>query len=77
MSMATPGRTGDRVVVDADRCQAYGICVTFHPEVFELSPTAVAANVLREQISEDDLADVREAILACPAQAIFLTTRDA
>jgi ferredoxin len=77
VSTATTGKTGDRVVVDAGRCQAYGICVGFHPEVFELPPAASAATVLREQISEDDLPDVREAILACPAQAISLTTRDA
>jgi ferredoxin len=67
---------GQRVVVDSARCQAYGICVTFHPGVFDLPANASTAVVLRENIEDDDRDDVREAILACPARAIALKSRN-
>ncbi|BCL33159.1 ferredoxin [Streptomyces aurantiacus] len=67
--------SGDRVVVDAARCQGYGMCVGFHDGVFDLSPTSSVATVIRDRIEDDDRADVQDAILACPAQAISLTSR--
>ncbi|WP_432841941.1 ferredoxin [Dactylosporangium sp. CA-092794] len=61
-----------RVAVDASRCQAYGLCVAVHPDVFDVpagSPTAV---VLRDVVGAGDLDDVEQAVRACPAQALSL-----
>jgi ferredoxin len=61
-----------RVVVDGSRCQAYGVCVTIHPEVFDVPPGQPAAVVLRDVVDAEDREDVEEAARACPAQAISL-----
>lgn len=65
-----------QVVVDGTRCKAYGLCVSIHPEVFDLPKGATVAHVLRDVIDEDDRRDVEEAIRACPAQAISLRPRE-
>jgi ferredoxin len=65
--------TAERVAVDPGRCQGYGMCVAFHPGVFDLTPGTAVATVVHELIDEDDRADVQEAVLACPARAITLT----
>lgn len=70
MSQAIP-----QVVVDATRCQTYGLCLTIHPEIFDLPSDGTVARVLRD-VEADDLPDVEEAIRACPAQAILLRQRD-
>lgn len=61
-----------RVVLDAGRCRAYGLCVTAHPEIFTLSAGSPVAVLTRDVIGPDDTDDVQEAIRACPAQAISL-----
>jgi ferredoxin len=61
-----------RVALDQGLCRAYGVCVTAHPEVFVLPPGSPVAVVAREVVDGDDLEDVREAVRACPAQAITL-----
>ncbi|WP_323101297.1 ferredoxin [Intrasporangium sp. YIM S08009] len=61
-----------KVLLDQGLCRAYGLCVTVHPEVFALPPGSPVAVVVRDIVDDDDLADVREAVRACPAQAISL-----
>jgi ferredoxin len=61
-----------RIVVDPRRCQSYGVCVTIHPEVFEVPAGSSTAVVLRDVADVEDLEDVQEAVRACPAQAIEL-----
>lgn len=61
-----------RVVLDQGLCRAYGVCVTAHPEVFALPPGSPVAVVVRDVVDANDLEDVREAVRACPAQAISL-----
>jgi ferredoxin len=65
-----------QIIVDTRRCQAYGVCVTLHPEVFEVPLGGSSAVVLRDTLDADDLADVEEAVRACPAQAIALRRTD-
>ncbi|MCI3270732.1 ferredoxin [Streptomyces cylindrosporus] len=60
------------VTVDPGRCTAYGICVGIHPEVFAVPPGSPLTVVTRDVLTEDDLEDVREAVRACPAQALRL-----
>jgi ferredoxin len=61
-----------RVVVDAARCQTYGMCVVANPDVFDVPAGSIVARVLRDVVDGADLDDVREAVAACPAQAISL-----
>ena len=72
--MNEPGavRPTERVVVDATRCQTYGMCVVANPDVFDVPAGSIVAHVLRDVVDEADLDDVREAVAACPAQAISL-----
>ncbi len=66
----------DRVFVEVSRCQAYELCVAINPEVFEVSPEATVAHVLRDVTDDEDRKDVEEAIRACPAQAISLRPKE-
>ena len=61
-----------RVVLDAGKCRAYGLCVTAHPEIFDVQAGFPVAVVTRDVVGPDDLDDVQEAIRACPTQAISL-----
>lgn len=65
-----------KVVIDGPACQAYGLCVTLHPEVFDVPPGSPVAILLREVVGDDDMEDVEEAVRACPAQAITLEPLD-
>jgi ferredoxin len=60
------------VTVDPTKCVAYGICVAFHPEVFAIPAGGSAVAVIHDEIEPDDLDDVREAVRACPSQALTL-----
>jgi ferredoxin len=61
-----------RVEVDRDRCVGSGTCEALAPAVFEVDDDGVLA-VLRPAPAEDQLADVREAVQACPTRALALT----
>ena len=65
-----------RVVVDTSRCQAYGVCVAINPHLFDLPDDALVAQVLRNELSDEDERDVEEAIYGCPAQAISLKRQE-
>jgi ferredoxin len=60
-----------RVAVDRDRCVGSGTCEALAPAVFEVDDDGVLA-VLRPEPAEDDLSDVRDAVLACPTRALAL-----
>ncbi|TVT25070.1 ferredoxin [Amycolatopsis acidiphila] len=61
-----------RIVVDLNRCQSYGQCVSAASEVFRFRG--------KESLEYDHVPDaasdaaVRRAALACPVQAITLAT---
>jgi ferredoxin len=60
-----------RVEVDRDRCVGSGTCEALAPAVFEVDDDGVLA-VLSPEPAEDDLSDVRDAVLACPTRALAL-----
>lgn len=68
----TASVASSRVAVDTTRCQGYGLCVGIHPEIFDVPAGSAVAVLLRDVLDEDDLADVEEAVRACPAQAISI-----
>ncbi len=60
-----------KVLVDRDRCVGSGSCEALAPDVFEVDDEGVLT-VLREQPAEGELADVRDALTACPTRALTL-----
>jgi len=61
-----------RVTVDLNRCQGYGNCVSAAPGVFDLDDETGLAVVLKEDVGEEDLAAVRQAVGLCPVAAIAI-----
>jgi ferredoxin len=59
------------VVVDRDRCVGSGSCEALAPVVFEVDDDGVLA-LLRPEPADDELADVRDAVQACPTRALTL-----
>ena len=60
-----------RVVVDRDRCVGSGSCEVLAPAVFEVDDDGVLT-LLRPEPPDEELAEVRDAVRACPTQALTL-----
>jgi ferredoxin len=60
-----------RVRIDAGLCQGHGRCVLIAPDYFDVDATGFG-RVLREQVADADLVDLREAQHCCPEGAIRL-----
>jgi ferredoxin len=58
-----------RVAVDEDTCRGHGMCLTFCPEVFEMTDDGWAVADPEEVPTELEGA-VREAVENCPERAI-------
>jgi ferredoxin len=58
-----------KVTVDEDKCRGHGMCLTFCPEVFEMTDDGWAVADPGEVPAEFEGA-VREAIENCPERAI-------
>ena len=59
-----------KVVVDALRCDAHGVCVTACPEVFALDDRDDVVTVLNDEPDESLRARVSRAVQQCPKAAI-------
>ncbi|MCV7255107.1 ferredoxin [Mycolicibacterium fluoranthenivorans] len=64
-----------RVSVDEDRCRGHGMCLTACPEVFTLADGGYA-EVLLDEVPDDYVSGVRDAVEWCPEQAISITEGD-
>jgi ferredoxin/phthalate 3,4-dioxygenase ferredoxin subunit len=60
-----------RVTVDLNRCQGYGNCVSAAPGVFDLGDSGLVV-LLKEDVNDEELAAVRQAVGLCPVAAIVL-----
>lgn len=60
-----------RVVVDGDKCRAYGICAEISPDVYKLDDQGFA--YVEVGASDEFDESVIEACDACPAEAITIT----
>ena len=60
-----------RIEVDRDRCVGSGSCEALAPDVFEVDDDGVLV-VLRESLADEEVADVRDAVTACPTRALSL-----
>lgn len=58
-----------KVTVDEDRCRGHGMCITFCPEVFEITDDGWAVADPGD-VPEGLEGAVREAIENCPERAI-------
>ncbi|MFJ9347625.1 ferredoxin [Streptomyces sp. NPDC101237] len=59
-----------QVVVDLTRCQGYAQCVFLAPQVFELHGDE--GLLYATAVPDDQVERVRQAVAACPVQAILL-----
>jgi ferredoxin len=61
-----------KVVVDALRCDAHGVCVDACPEVFALDEDDDMVRVLQEHPDESLRTSLDRAVLMCPKAAITI-----
>jgi ferredoxin len=66
--MSEPGARV-RVIVDEVKCEGHALCLSYAPEVFDMNDEERAV-VLREEVGDDLLASVENAVAQCPVQAI-------
>ncbi|WP_329331299.1 ferredoxin [Streptomyces sp. NBC_00663] len=60
-----------KVELEADKCVASGQCVLVAMDVFDQDDDGIAI-LLKQEIGDDLLDDVKEAVAVCPAAAIRL-----
>jgi ferredoxin len=60
-----------RIELDPDLCQGHGVCESEAPAVFLLGKDT-EVRILKDEIGEDELASVRQAVRYCPNQALRL-----
>lgn len=58
-----------KVVVDFVKCTGLGICESMAPEFFEVNDDGDLV-LLKEDITDDDLQSVEEAVAGCPTEAL-------
>ncbi|MEU2597296.1 ferredoxin [Streptomyces hirsutus] len=58
-----------RVTVDRSRCNGLGVCEAFASDVFEVDDNGDLV-LLAEELTEDQVDGVDQAIAACPTEAL-------
>lgn len=62
------------VTVDFDKCTGLGICESLAPDFFEVDDNGELL-VLKEEIGDDELQEVEEAVNGCPTEALRIVER--
>lgn len=62
------------VAVDYDRCTGLGICESLAPGFFEVNDDGDLL-LLKEDIADDEVQEVEEAVNGCPTEALRFTER--
>ncbi|WP_040863162.1 ferredoxin [Nocardia niigatensis] len=60
-----------KVVVDRSKCTGLGICESLAPAFFEIDDNGELVQ-LKEDITDDELAAVEEAVQGCPTEALWI-----
>jgi ferredoxin len=60
-----------KVEVDFGLCESNGVCVGIIPEVFLLDDEDYL-HILKDEVTPDNEAEIREAVRQCPRQAISI-----
>lgn len=55
----------------SDMCTGHGVCESVRPDIFEVNEEGFA-EVINDELTEDDRADIEYAVANCPTQAISL-----
>jgi ferredoxin len=63
--------TAMKIKVDFDLCESNALCEAMAPEVFELDDDDFL-QLKTEETTDDNIANVRRAVAACPRAAISL-----
>lgn len=58
-----------KVVVDRSKCTGLGICESLAPDFFEVDDNGELVQ-LKEDVADDELAAVEEAVQGCPTEAL-------
>lgn len=61
-----------KVVLDALRCEGYGVCASIEPDVFVLEDDDEHVRVLHDQVDEAHAAGTKNAVAECPMAALRL-----
>ena len=61
-----------KVVVDAGRCSAAGMCISVAPALFDLRGEDGVAVVLVDAVPPEREDDARSAVTCCPVEAISI-----
>lgn len=64
-----------KVTVDFGKCTGLGICESLAPEFFEVDDSGTLL-LLKEDISDDELQSVEEAVAGCPTEALRIVADD-
>jgi ferredoxin len=62
------------VTVDFDKCTGLGICESLAPGFFEVNDDGELV-MLKDEISDDELQEVEEAVAGCPTEALQIIER--
>ncbi len=60
-----------KVDVDFGLCESNGVCMGIIPEVFHLDDQDYL-HILKEEVTPENEAEIREAVRQCPRQAISI-----
>lgn len=60
-----------RIKVDFDRCKSNGVCESIAPNHFEVDENNFL-QVLKEDVSDEELPEVEDAVASCPTEALSL-----
>jgi ferredoxin len=63
---------GPKIRANRDKCVGAGFCVTLAPTVFDQGDDDAIVELLKDDVTDEELAAVEEAVDFCPAQAIWL-----
>lgn len=58
-----------KVIVDFAKCTGLGICESMAPDFFEVDDEGHLI-LLKEDVSDDELQSVEEAVAGCPTEAL-------
>jgi ferredoxin len=58
-----------KIEVDRKKCTGLGICESLAPTFFEVDDSGDLL-LLKEDINPDELAEIEEAVAACPTEAL-------
>jgi ferredoxin len=66
---------GYRVEADLDLCQGHAMCELEAPDYFKV-PKRGQVDILNDEPPEEDRAQIEQAVLACPTQALSIKEKE-